>query len=76
MCLDQGPQRSDAGEAQTHGPSVFSQTLNHLATALHVPTTNMNLIYRAITERHAGKKDNKPLRLNLQISMCVHAVLS
>ena len=25
MCLAQGPQRSDAGEVQTHGPSVSSQ---------------------------------------------------
>ena len=24
MCLAQGPQRSDAGEARTHGPSVLS----------------------------------------------------
>ena len=24
MCLAQGPQRSDAGEARTHGPSVSS----------------------------------------------------
>ena len=29
MCLAQGPQRSDAGEARTHGPSVLSQTLYH-----------------------------------------------
>ena len=29
MCLAQGPQRSDAGEAQTHGPSVLSQALYH-----------------------------------------------
>ena len=34
MCLAQGPQRSDAGEARTHGPSVLSQALNHWATAL------------------------------------------
>ena len=27
MCLAQGPQRSDAGEARTHGPSVLSQAL-------------------------------------------------
>ena len=27
MCLAQGPQRSDAGEAQTRGPSVSSQAL-------------------------------------------------
>ena len=31
MCLAQGPQRSDAGEAQTHGPSVLSQALSHWA---------------------------------------------
>ena len=34
MCLAQGPQRSDAGEARTHGPSVLSQALYHWATAL------------------------------------------
>ena len=34
MCLAQGPQRSDAGEARTHGPSVMSQALYHWATAL------------------------------------------
>ena len=34
MCLAQGPQRSDAGEAQTHGPSVLSQALYQWATAL------------------------------------------
>ena len=34
MCLAQGPQRSDAGEARTWGPSVSSQALYHWATAL------------------------------------------
>ena len=34
MCLAQGPQRSDAGEAQTCGPLVWSQALYHRATAL------------------------------------------
>ena len=34
MCLDQGPQRSDAGEARTRGPSVSSQALFNWATAL------------------------------------------
>ena len=34
MCLAQGPQRSDAGEAQTRDPSVSSQALYHWATAL------------------------------------------
>ena len=35
MCLAQGPQRSDAGEARTRSPSVSSQALHHWATALH-----------------------------------------
>ena len=34
MCLAQGPQRSDAGEVRTRGPSVSSQALYHWATAL------------------------------------------
>ena len=34
MCLAQGPQRSDDDEARTCDPSVSSQALNHLATAL------------------------------------------
>ena len=34
MCLAQGSQRSDAGEARAHGPSVSSQALYHWATAL------------------------------------------
>ena len=34
MCLAQRPQRSDAGEAWTHCPSVSSQALYHWATAL------------------------------------------
>ena len=35
MCLAQGPQRSDAGEARTRGPSVVSsQAFYHWATAL------------------------------------------
>ena len=34
MCLAQGPQRSDAGEARTRGLSVSSQALYHWATAL------------------------------------------
>ena len=29
MCLAQGPQRSDASEALTRGPSVSSQALYH-----------------------------------------------
>ena len=36
MCLAQGPQRSEAGEARTCGPSVSSQALYHWATALPI----------------------------------------
>ena len=32
MCLAQGPQRSDAGEAWTGDPSVLFQALYHWAT--------------------------------------------
>ena len=34
MCLAQGPQGSDAGEAWTRNPLVLSQALYHWATAL------------------------------------------
>ena len=34
MCLAQGPQRSDIGEARTRDLSVSSQALYHWATAL------------------------------------------
>ena len=36
MCVAQGPQRSDAGEAQTRGLSVSGQTLYYWSTALNV----------------------------------------
>ena len=36
MCLAQGPQRSDAGEARIRGLSVSSQALYHWATVLPV----------------------------------------
>ena len=34
MCLAQGPQRSDASEARTRGPSVLSQALYNCAPFL------------------------------------------
>ena len=45
MCLAQGPQRSDAGEARTRYPSVSSQALYHWATAL--PQNRMNNTFEA-----------------------------
>ena len=41
MCLAQGPQHSDAGEAWTRGPSVSGQALYHWATALLKVTRNV-----------------------------------
>ena len=43
MCLAQGPQRSDAGEARTRYPSVSSQALYHWATAL--PLSSLSSVY-------------------------------
>ena len=52
MCLAQGPQRSDAGEARTRGPSVSSQTFYHWATALPWRTEVPNImIMRAFKMR-------------------------
>ena len=45
MCLAQGPQRSDAGEARTRGPSVSSQALYHWATVLHMTKMATKPIY-------------------------------
>ena len=45
MCLAQGPQRSDAGEARTHGPSVSSQALYHWATGLPMVRQEADIIY-------------------------------
>ena len=36
MSLAEGPQRSDAGEARTRGPSVTSQALYNWGTALPI----------------------------------------
>ena len=47
MCLAQGPQRSDAGEARTHCLSVLSQALYHWATALPRKTC----VKRPLTKR-------------------------
>ena len=42
MCLAQGPQRSDAGEARTRGPSVSSQALYHWATLKYLTIVHVN----------------------------------
>ena len=56
MCLAQGPQRSDAGEARTRGPSVSSQALYHWATALSFakikPSENFRILIQTYDTRH------------------------
>ena len=45
MCLAQGPQRSDAGEARTQGQSVSSQALTtEPLRSLHTHTRNKNVV--------------------------------
>ena len=46
MCLAQGPQHSDPGEARTRGPSVSSQALYHRATALPIKLIVHKIILR------------------------------
>ena len=41
MCIAQGPQHSDAGEARTRGPWVSSQALYHLATGNYIVYTSI-----------------------------------
>ena len=56
MCLAQGPQRSDAGEARTRGPSVSSQAVYHWATALPCPVTwNAHKIKRVVRSTLAAE---------------------
>ena len=50
MCLAQGQQRSDAGEARTRGPSVLSQALYHWATALPALFSGMIVLCNSKTE--------------------------
>ena len=53
MCLIQGPQRSDAGEARTCGSSVSSQALYHWATALpSINTYSMDDYFKGCMYRH------------------------
>ena len=68
MCLAQGPQRSDAGEARTRGPSVSSQALYHWATALpcvllkdHTAVTPVRLEHATLRSR-VKHSTTEPLR--------------
>ena len=48
MCLAQGPQRSDTGEARTRCPSVLSQALYHWATALPKSSTMDQMLCKGL----------------------------
>ena len=55
MCLAQGSQRSDAGEARTRGPSVSSQALYHWATALpHISLEKFRTLDKISCEEHSS----------------------
>ena len=68
MCLAQGLQRSDAGEARTRGPSVSSQALYHWATVLPFPKvkhlssgTETNRYWEMPTCDHLKYKMDNPI---------------
>ena len=64
MCLAQGPQRSDAGEARTRSPSVSSQALYHWATALPVTSCTPNIA-------HSESEDTSPSSLTPHIQRTI-----
>ena len=57
MCLAQGSQRTDAGEARTRDPSVSSQALYHTATALPSFASKIRLY-----KNHASINQPRPCR--------------
>ena len=60
MCLPQGPQCSDAGEARTRGPSVSSQVLYHWSTVL-LPTA-LYLLYTSNICCGQGSRNTSKIR--------------
>ena len=63
MCLAQGPQRSDAGEAGTRGPSVSSQALYHWATTL--PVFSLYLVRKCLGEHWLHALSSNKISQNL-----------
>ena len=68
MYLAQGPQRSDAGEARTRGPSATSQALYHWATALH--SVNIILHVKAVNDIYLLKV--QPDKLKALKRYCIY----
>ena len=61
MCLAQGPQRSDAGEARTRRPSLSSQALYHWATALTEIGLNVLFLISGAENKEIIKTTSHPL---------------
>ena len=55
MCLAQGPQRSDAHEARTRGPSVSSQALYHWTTAIPLAAMGVGLFFLFMYRKTSNK---------------------
>ena len=64
MCLAQGPQRSDAGEAGTRGPKVSSQALSHCTPIFMNKNIRNNIILKTeqnASQAHHIKRQNQNL---------------
>ena len=70
MCLAQGPQHSDAGEAQTRGLLVSSQALYHWATALPKPFCSLMACPMYIDTTSLGLANVQFKRLKCMMYFC------
>ena len=75
MCLAQGPQRSDDGEARTRYPSVSSQALYHWATALPVAQSVTCLATDACLTADPGVASSIPARFHTFVEID-HEIIS
>ena len=76
MCLAQGPQRSDASEARTRGPSASSQALYHSLShyhCLYFPQTNYFQTEHFSDARHKTYTSHIPAFVYLS---CFHSLQS
>ena len=73
MCLAHGPQRSDAGEAWTRGPSVSSQALYHWASSTSVGSDIYRISINRVDPDQAARKRAADLGL-LGLRRCLYEV--
>ena len=59
MSLAQGPQRSDTGEARTHGPSVSTTEPLRSLKKMHVESQGLSSNSTSVLEAEPGKLDIK-----------------